>query len=762
MNTEKSTISASFETLSGAVLICIGVIAMVLTYSIASQNQYYANYSAQRQNLKQSVQDTLHSLDMYMLVEAKSHSHQHESDHDSINLILSNINEALNEYHNKIEIAHNVNSEASFGALMGSLSILEEKLTTIGHTHSDSSAVNQKIISFSHLAEDYINSSIVAGDSLFVKNIQRQQFSLYLGIIFLVLTGLFIFTRNNQKIKKLNTASDEKNQVMALMENRVMAIEASQEGVCMINSDDCITYMNAAMFDIYGIPLEAEDQFIGESWVRLFPEKTQSSLKNEAIPALEENKYWQGNIAVEREGGKPSHLDIVFTALPDGGYIAMTRDVTERYQNEKDKKVLEEQFYQAQKMEAVGRLAGGIAHDFNNILAAINGYAEFLEEDLEEEPEKQKFAVKILAAGREAKSLVDQLMNFSRRQDSTRTTLDFKECIEDTLSILKASLPKSIELKYNIDAQTTEIDGNATQIKQALMNLCVNARDAIEDEKGTLEINLSQCPGKEFPMEQAVSGELPNPKEQPFTRIEDHEDGTVRLALGEVSRKHEYICVSIKDSGCGMARIIVEHMFEPFFTTKDVNKGTGLGMANVHGVLVGHQGAMLLETCVGKGTTFHLYFPITETLGAKKSKENVEASGVNKIDNNKIKILLVEDQKNVRDMLISMIERMGFQNFACDSGITALDHLRENPDTYDLVITDQNMPNMTGIELITQAHFDFPDLPFIIVSGYSEQSMQKMIEEHVAVKAILKKPVAKNILHDKIISVLKEKMSKAA
>ncbi len=762
MTKQRATISASFETLSGAVLVGIGIIAIALTYSLASQNQTYANYIGDRQASEQAVQDTLHALDLYMLEDAQSHNHEENTEHSKIKNILGNIRDALKSYRADIEEKYHIKSEGSFGALMGSLSMLEVKLAGSNHSHVNNALNDKKIIDFTHQAEEYLDTSSSTGYKMFIKSIQRKQFSLYLGISIMVITGLFIFLRNNQKIRKLNTAAEEKNQVMSLMENRVAAIEASQEGICMINGNNEITYMNTAMLDIYGIPLEAEDQFIGESWNRLYPEKTQTLLENEVMPALEQHKYWQGNIAVEREGGKPVHLDIAFTGLPDGGFIVMTRDVTERYRNEKDKKALEEQFYQAQKMEAVGRLAGGIAHDFNNILAAINGYAEFLEEDLEGDADKQKFAIKILAAGREAKSLVDQLMNFSRRQDSTLTTLDLKDCIKDTLSILKASLPKSIEVKYTTEAQTTEIEGNATQIKQALMNLCVNARDAIEDEKGIIEINLTQKKGKEFPLMQAIIGELPNPKEQPFTRIEEEDNGTVRLVMGEVSRKHDYVCISIKDSGCGMARIIVEHMFEPFFTTKDVNKGTGLGMANVHGVLVGHQAAMLLETCVGKGTTFNLYFPISESLGKDKSSEEAEAKGINKIDNNKIKILLVEDQENVRDMLTNMLERLGFQHHACDSGLTALDHLRENPETYDLVITDQNMPNMSGIELITQVHFDFPELPFILVSGYSEQRMQEMIEDHEAVKAFLKKPVSKDTLHEKIINVVKQKLSKAA
>ena len=523
---------------------------------------------------------------------------------------------------------------------------------------------------------------------------------LFACLLGLLLWSVFMLVFEGRSQKNHAQLLQEHQAAHDLLGNRLMAIEASQEGIAIINPDGELTYMNNALFMIYGIPQEAEDQFIGESWLKLFPENYAQKVRDNIIPALEKEGFWQGPLDIDLEEDGHRWLDISLSRLPDGGLIGTTRDVTERLKNEKDKKHLEEQFYQAQKMEAVGRLAGGIAHDFNNILAAISGYAEFLEEDLKEGSEQQKYAKNILAAGREAKALVDQMLAFSRRKASAKEPVDIVLSLQETVNILKASLPKTIEIETDFEAPKAVINGNASQIMQAFMNLCVNARDAIDTNKGEIRIGVSLEFSDEFPFPDAIWDHLPGTQEQPPTWIEDLEAGKTRLVLGHVAEGLPYVRLHLSDSGCGMSRVVMEHIFEPFFTTKPVNKGTGLGMATVHGVIVGHQAAMIIESTLGQGTTFDLYFPADEKMvisAAVATKKSGSAETADLDSHTGAQILLVEDQDNVREMMMGMLTRLGYEAEDCATGLEALDLLRENPGKFDLVITDEkDERNRTG------------------------------------------------------------------
>ncbi len=592
-------------------------------------------------------------------------------------------------------------------------------------------------------------------------DLQKKQLWLYFSVIIMGATGLGLILLNADKIRRIKIIDKKRNEAMKLLENRVIAIEASREGISIIDSDYVLTYMNSALFDMYGIPQEAEDQFIGQEWMKIFPEEQQNIIFDEAIPEIEENGFWQGEFSFKIDGSNNSdddevYLDLAITRLPDGGFIGTTRDVTERYKNLREKKALEEQFYQAQKMEAVGRLAGGVAHDFNNILSAMVGYAEFLEEDLPEGSDQQKYAKNILAAGEEAKVLVDQMLAFSRRKDSASEMLDLIVCVQESLSIFGAGIPKTIEVISDYKVTQAFIEGNGSQIKQVLMNLCVNARDAMEGDDGEIRVEAFAAEIKDFPVALAVKDDLPDIKEQPFTWIEDISADKTRLVLGHVSKNHDYICLKISDSGCGMSRVIMEHIFEPFFTTKPVDKGTGLGMAMVHGVIVGHRGAMVIESTLGVGTSFYIYLPLAKGHALPSGSANsLKSEGEGKeFDASRYNILLVDDQKLVRDMTRGMLERLGYNVTTCESGLEALDLIRENQDKFDLVITDHNMPRMSGVELATQIHIDFPELPFILMTGYSQQQLQEMVDDFSSIRATLKKPVAKEIVDQTVRSVL--------
>ncbi len=309
-------------------------------------------------------------------------------------------------------------------------------------------------------------------------------------------------------------------------------------------------------------------------------------------------------------------------------------------------------------------------------------------------------------------------------------------------------MPRTIEVVEDIDVLHAIIKGNDTQISQVIMNLCVNAKDAMED-KGTLHIHLQPVEADLYSGYVEMRSAFPDQKETPNIHIDDLGSGRTRLVLGCIIENMDYISLEIKDSGSGMSRAIMEHIFEPFFTTKPVDKGTGLGLATVHGVVASHQGALIIESVLGEGTRFELLFPVLKesqiesTAGQIAMEEEVEAC-----------ILLVEDQKEVRDMMLNMLERLGFEVYTCETGLEGLEVLRENPGAFDLVITDHNMPVMTGLEMIYQVYFDQPELPFILVSGHGEQELKYAMDDHPAIRFFLRKPIQKDELKQKIMRVL--------
>ena len=431
-------------------------------------------------------------------------------------------------------------------------------------------------------------------------------------------------------------------------------------------------------------------------------------------------------------------------AQHDESLSLLEKQLEDVQKSEADKTALHEQLHQAQKLEALGRLAGGIAHDFNNILAAIKGYAEFLSDDLKKGSEQYEYADNILKAGKQAGDLVEKMLTFSRQDQNETQQMHLSDSLDATIAMLKASLPKTVDLVTDVEDEEYIIHGNPTLLSQAIMNLCVNAKDAMPNEKGKLMLSLSLADMEQFE-EMEQQKKLPATSDMPLVDIEELSPTHTCLRLGSVSKDQEYLCLSVADNGSGMTHAIMENIFEPFFTTKPVDEGTGLGLAMVHGVIASHRGAMQIHSIAGKGTRFDLLFP---TLG----KGNEQTVNIEDSDDWQAigHVLLVEDQGDVREMMQTMLTRIGFEAETCDDGQAALEILKEHPDYFNAVITDQNMPKMTGIELIENIAKDYPDIPFVLVTGYSIDKMRDIMKDHPSVKAILKKPVNREKLKEAV------------
>jgi signal transduction histidine kinase/CheY-like chemotaxis protein len=597
--------------------------------------------------------------------------------------------------------------------------------------------------------------SVEAEEKAFVERlatrIQRQELLLYVSIGILSVACIIFAGKSARQTQNIGRSSVKIKEANILLESRLAAMELTHNGIFIVGVDGQLEYMNKRMMDIHKIPHENAANYLHKDWIDIYDPDIQMDIQREVSEQLYTHTSWNRIINIGNQHKK--NVELILTKLPDGRLIGTCQDITQQNKANREKQDLQSQFYQAQKMEAIGRLAGGIAHDFNNILAAINGYAEFLIEDLEGLPPQQKFASKILVATQQARKLVDQILTFSRRNDVESESVDVLDIITESASMIKASTMGAIEVNKHIKLSSAIISGNSTQISQAVMNLCVNAIDAMEEGRGTLDLTVE-------PVDESMIAQLglytqsrPQKDETPTVKIDSIDKDRTILCSGTLESNHPYVCVTISDSGTGISRVVMEHVFEPFFTTKSVDKGTGLGLATVQGVVMHHQGAIIIDSTLGKGTTFHLYFP--------SSQNNIvtsidETQKIGRFEFEGARILLVEDQNNVREMTSKMLQRMGFIVIEANNGLKGLEKLRAQNAAlpFHLVLTDHNMPKMTGLEMIAEAVNHYPDMPFILLSGYKEEKLEDIMIEYPAIKSVLRKPIGKDALKQQIYAAL--------
>jgi CheY-like chemotaxis protein len=366
---------------------------------------------------------------------------------------------------------------------------------------------------------------------------------------------------------------------------------------------------------------------------------------------------------------------------------------------------MEKELRQAQKMEAIGTLAGGIAHDFNNILAAIMGYTELAAFQAPEESPVHQNLERVIVSTKRAKNLVRQILTFSRQTDQEIQPVQMKIIIREALKMLRATLPSTIEFQSEIVAKSDYIFADPTQIHQIMMNLCTNAAHAMESG-GILTVRL-----EEYLIDAENHDFYPEVTPGPFIRL------------------------IVKDTGSGIDERIIERIFEPFFTTKEPGKGTGMGLAMIHGVVKSCEGAIRVKSEIGKGSEFHVLLPKYEG-----DPDQLEESVPERILPGKERVLFVDDEKTLVTLAEEGLQRMGYHVHLETDSQKALEKFRNNPEQFDLIITDQTMPKLTGIEL-SRAMLDIrPDIPIILYSGMLGEISPKKIKE-VGIRGFLSKPL---------------------
>lgn len=418
----------------------------------------------------------------------------------------------------------------------------------------------------------------------------------------------------------------------------------------------------------------------------------------------------------------PVELKIGAINLDEEKYL-MTygRDISDRIENELKKEELEKQLRQAQKMEAIGTLAGGIAHDFNNMLTPILGYSDLLKNEFKPGSFSYKGLLEVQKAASRAADLVKQILTFSRQKEKKREIIYLYTILKEAVKLLRGSIPPTIKISTSIDEDCSPISADPTQMHQVIMNICTNSYQAFNGKDGEIDIRLEEV-------------KIDSEKINEFVTIQ----------------KGKYNKIMFKDTGCGMDAQTLEHIFEPYFTTKEKGKGTGLGLATVHGIIKNHNGYIFCDSELNVGTTFTIYLPIPEKFDQKaedKLDEPLDVTGTERL-------LIVDDELNVLTMLEKGLEILGYKVSAFKKSKTALTNFEKNPDQYDIAILDQIMPVMTGLDMAKKIKKIRPDLPIILHTGYSDMISEK---ERNLIRMFIMKPIRINDIAQGIRNILDKK-----
>ncbi len=471
-------------------------------------------------------------------------------------------------------------------------------------------------------------------------------------------------------------------------------VEQMAEGAVTIIADGTIVYSNRRLAEMLGQPIGSvtgkrfsefvvpRDSHLLEG-LMLDPKRIRQEMRLMATDGTQVPVYVSAG-RLELEGKELTCL-VVF-------------DLTSQ-------KKLEEQLRQSQKLEAIGTLAGGIAHDFNNILAAIVGFSDLLREKLAGHVKERRYAERVFEAAIRGREVVKQLLAFSRQMEHEKKRVSMAGLVKETVTLLRASIPTTITIELEMEGDEQYVMADPGQVQQVLMNLCTNAADAMREKGGAFTIGLA----------------------------------AVDIAPGEIGAKltpGRYVKLWVKDTGAGMTGETKKRIFDPFFTTKGLGEGTGLGLSTVLGIVQAHDGAITVDSSPGAGSTFSVYLPASAAAHAE------EAGTEEEVPRGKGHILFVDDEESLVHLGREMLEDLGYEVTATTSSTRALALFLSEPDSFDAVITDQTMPDLTGIDFAKQIIEARSDIPILLVTGFSH-----LVDENRArragVKAFLMKPLTR-------------------
>jgi PAS domain S-box-containing protein len=528
--------------------------------------------------------------------------------------------------------------------------------------------------------------------------------------------------------------SERKKAEEALLESEKKyrtVVEESFDGI-FVQKGPKIVFASKRLHEMLGYD---EGELLGlDHWLVYHPDyheltrnRALARMSGEKVP----NRY---EVKLHRKDGSWFYGEIIAREIDfagEPGVQVWIRDITERKQADNEKRLLEFQLQQAQKMEAIGTLAGGIAHDFNNILAAIIGYTEIASLQVADDNKAKESLNEVLKAGHRAKNLVNQILAFSRPGDEGRKPIQVTSIMKEALKLLRATLPATIEIRQNIEIDSGQdtILADPTQIHEVLMNLCTNAAHAMRENGGILEIGL-----------QNVEHGIRNSEFE-----DDERKSPMQILLSPVDLDPgQYLRLTVSDTGHGMTPEVIKRIFDPYFTTKDKGEGTGMGLSVVHGIIKSHGGRITVYSEQTKGSTFHVYLPLIQEM----TKEPDIDKGAPVLTGDE-RILFVDDEHALVEIAKDILERLGYEVVTRTSSVEALELFRAQADSFDLVITDMTMPNMTGDKLSRELMKIRSDIPIVLCTGYSERISEEKaksmgIREFV-MKPLVMKDLAKTV-----------------
>jgi PAS domain S-box-containing protein len=511
------------------------------------------------------------------------------------------------------------------------------------------------------------------------------------------------------RLEKEKSASDERYRLL---------VETMNDGLGMQDRNGLFTFANNKLCEMTGY---SRDELIGRSMTdildahnrKLYEEYTDKSLS-------EDSRAYELEILKRGGGALSVYVSPQVIKSPDGslkGRFAVITDISERKEAEKRKREFESQLQQAQRMESIGTLAGGISHDFNNSLQAILGYTQMILMDTEDSDSKYPWLLQIEKAAQRSIELTQQLLAFSRKVDSRFRPVDLNQEVEQVEKLLQRTIPKMIDIKLDLDQNLSIISADPTQIEQILMNLAVNARDAMGEE-GTIRIETKN-----------------------ITLDEEYCKDNLGVTPGD------YVQLVLSDTGHGMDQGTVEKIFEPFFTTKELGKGTGLGLSMVYGLIKKHDGYITCHSEPGEGSSFEMFFPAKEgddQCIPSREETDTRPSGDEVI-------LVIDDDPLVRDLAEEILVRFGYKVLTAIDGESGLNTYLDNKETVSLIILDLMMPGMGGRKCLEEIRKINSDVRVVVASGYSEDGHSDALVE-LGARSFIEKPF--NI--ERLLSVVRE------
>ncbi|PLZ97445.1 hybrid sensor histidine kinase/response regulator [Fischerella thermalis CCMEE 5268] len=495
----------------------------------------------------------------------------------------------------------------------------------------------------------------------------------------------------------------ERKQNEQKIREQAALLDVATDAIFVQDLDGKILFWNKAAEHLYKWKKE---EAIGKKALELWQEKDLSKLQS-ALSILMKNRAWEGELQQITKTGQEITVESRWTLVKDFDnttqcFLVVNTDITQ-------KKSLESQFLRAQRLESIGTLASGIAHDLNNVLAPILMTAQLLESQLDDERSKRLLPILISNAKRGA-NLVKQVLSFTRGMEGDRTLLQLKHIVREIQQVIRETFPKSIDVSTSIPPSLWTIYGDATQLHQVLMNLCVNARDAMPNG-GTLTI----C-AENFLVDEN------------YARM--HLDAQVGA----------YVAITVADTGVGIAPEIIDRIFEPFYTTKEFGKGTGLGLSTVLGIVKSHGGFVSVYSEIGKGSQFKVFLPAQQTPESLEEPEKELPTGNGEL------ILVVDDEDSIRDITKTSLETHNYKAITASDGIEAIALYAEHRDEISVVLTDMLMPSMDGLTTIRTLKKINPNVKIIAVSGLASTEKVNAAAD-IGVKAFLSKPyTAKQLL----------------